>query len=74
MKVTTFSLIDIIAVFSWPKHWTNENVSTNFPSSLYALAAPTFQANQFTYWLCRHLKYLHVLVAEISNNAMAGKG
>jgi hypothetical protein len=30
LKTTAFSLTDIIAVLSWPKNWTIENVSINF--------------------------------------------
>jgi hypothetical protein len=41
MKTTTFSLTDITEAFSWPKTWTNENVSTLSAFSLYALTAPT---------------------------------
>jgi hypothetical protein len=36
--------------------------------------APNFRAKQFTYCLCRHLKHLHVLAADISNNATTEKG
>jgi hypothetical protein len=29
LKTTTISLTDIIALLSWPKNWTIENVSTH---------------------------------------------
>jgi hypothetical protein len=48
IETTTFSLTGIIEVFSWPKNWTIENVSTQFAFSLYALIAPIFRAKQFT--------------------------
>jgi hypothetical protein len=45
LKAATFLLTDIIAVLSWPKNWTIENVSTHFVSSLFPLVAPTFRQN-----------------------------
>jgi hypothetical protein len=49
-------------------------VSTHFAFSLYALAAPTFQATQSAQWLCRDLESLDNLAAEIFPNATIGKG
>jgi hypothetical protein len=49
-------------------------LTMHFAFSLAALVAPTSQAKQFTYWLYGHLKHLHVLAAEIYNNAMTRKG
>jgi hypothetical protein len=41
--------------------------------SLYALVAPTFRAKQLAWWLCRDLKSLDDLAAEIFLNATTGK-
>jgi hypothetical protein len=42
--------------------------------SIYALVVPTFQAKQLAWWLCRDLKSLDNLAAEIFLNTMTGKG
>jgi hypothetical protein len=68
LKTTTYSLTDIIEVFSWPKNWTIENKSAHFAFfTLYPYCA-NFLGKQFSLWLGRHL------AAEVSNNAQTGNG